>query len=305
MSYTPLVSIIIPTFNRCQYIGEALDSIIAQTYTNWECIVVDDGSTDNTAAILKEYCNRDSRIQYLVRPDNFPKGSNGSRNYGVTISKGELIAFNDDDDFWLPNKLELQVPIFKQHPEAGLVTGHIEYVNEKGERSGRVIKQKGNHGKVFKDILLKNRMSMITPVLRRKVFDKVGFFNTDFKIFEDWEFWRRVAYYYPFYSIDKVLACVRKHDTNTSLIVTNDPFEQYMRYKILNKALLEWGKGRFTKADLKLIEKVSWKRYRKLLKNHCKGMGQKLLFFKQVFAHSFKDGLQLLILFVKYNIFNR
>lgn len=300
-----LVSVIIPTFNRAQYIGEAIDSIIAQTYTNWECIIVDDGCTDNTAEILQDYTKRDSRIKYVVRPEQFKKGSNGSRNYGVTVSQGKLIAFNDDDDIWLPEKLEQQVPIFKSHPEVGLVTGHIEYVNQKGQRSGRVIKQVGNHGKVFKDLLLKNRMSMITPVVRREVFDKVGFFNTDFKIFEDWEFWRRVAYYYPFYSLDTVLACVRKHDANTSLIVTNNPLEQYQRYNSLNTALLGWGKDFFTKADLKLIEKQSWKRYKQLLENHCKGLIKKLLFFIQVFTHSLRGGLKLLYLFIKYEIFNR
>src|SRR5690606_15110439 len=149
-------------------------------------------------------------------------------NFGLFKSKGVYIAFCDDDDYWLPDKLEKQIPILEAHPEVGLVTGNIEFVNTDGVRTGRIIKQTGNHGYVFEELLFKNRLSMITPVLRRDVFDKVGMFNTDFTISEDWEYWRRVAYYYPFYALPDVLACVRKHDANTSLKVSEAPFEQYV-----------------------------------------------------------------------------
>lgn len=81
----PLVSIIIPTYNRAHLIGETLDSVMAQTYTNWECIVVDDGSTDNTAELLVVYCNKDNRFQYHHRPKDRPKGANAYRNYGIDV----------------------------------------------------------------------------------------------------------------------------------------------------------------------------------------------------------------------------
>lgn len=291
--YDPLVSIIIPTFNRDAYIGSALDSIINQSYTNWECIVVDDGGTDQTAKIMADYCKQDDRIKYVKRPDCYAKGSNGSRNYGLSLSKGDFIAFCDDDDYWLQDKLEKQMPIFEAHPDVGLVTGNIEYVNTDGVRSGRVIKQTGNHGYVFEDLLFKNRLSMITPVLRREVFDKVGLFNTEFKIYEDWEYWRRVAYYYPFYALPDVLACVRKHDTNTSLIITDAPFEQYVLYRSLTKALLKWGEERFSKADRQLIAKVEAKRYKQLFRNHCPGLTYKMNVFMKVLAYDCKGAFLL------------
>ncbi|WP_418511954.1 glycosyltransferase family 2 protein [Corallibacter sp.] len=294
------VSIIIPTYNRATYIGEALTSIINQTYTHWECLVIDDGSTDNTKTVVSAYQDKDDRIRYTTRPDSYPKGSNGSRNYGLSLAQGQYIAFCDDDDYWLHDKLEKQIPIFQQHPEVGLVTGNIEYVNSDGMRTGRVIKQTGNHGYVFEEILLKNRLSMITPVIKREVFDKVGLFNTNFVIFEDWEYWRRVAYYYKFYALDDVLACVRKHDTNTSLIVTQAPFEQYVRYRELTKALLKWGKSRFTKRDRQLIAEVEAKRYKQILRNHCSGVKSKLRLIFEVFKMDWREVLWFVFLYIKY-----
>jgi len=93
-----LVSIIIPTFNRAYLIGETLDSILKQTYTNWECIIIDDGSSDNTEEVLNEYCKKDKRIQYHHRPVNRPPGGNAARNYGLKLASGDYIIFFDSDD---------------------------------------------------------------------------------------------------------------------------------------------------------------------------------------------------------------
>ncbi|MFL1012233.1 glycosyltransferase family 2 protein [Flavisericum labens] len=109
MTNTPLVSIIIPTYNRAHLIGETLDSVLAQTYTNWECIVVDDGSTDHTAEVLKNYCQNDKRIQYHRRPVNKPKGANACRNYGFEVSKGGMLIFFDSDDKMTPDHIDLKV----------------------------------------------------------------------------------------------------------------------------------------------------------------------------------------------------
>ncbi|SDH87024.1 MULTISPECIES: glycosyltransferase family 2 protein [Winogradskyella] len=106
MPKQPLVSIIIPTFNRAHIIGETLDSIIEQTYQNWECIVVDDGSTDHTDQLLANYCQQDSRIQYHHRPKDRPKGGNTCRNYGFELSKGEYVNWFDSDDLYLPDAIK-------------------------------------------------------------------------------------------------------------------------------------------------------------------------------------------------------
>ncbi len=106
---SPLVSIIIPTYNRAQLIQETLDSIVVQTYENWECLVIDDGSTDDTAQVLKAYSEKDGRIQYFQRPADKPKGANSCRNHGLSISKGTYVNWVDSDDLLDKNHLKAHV----------------------------------------------------------------------------------------------------------------------------------------------------------------------------------------------------
>ncbi|UAB86166.1 glycosyltransferase family 2 protein [Zunongwangia sp. SCSIO 43204] len=107
----PLVSIIIPTYNRAHYIGETLESVIAQTYQNWECIVIDDGSNDYTAELMGFYCKNDHRVQYHHRPSNKPKGANACRNYGIEFSKGNYLTFLDSDDLLHTIAIQTRVDI--------------------------------------------------------------------------------------------------------------------------------------------------------------------------------------------------
>src|SRR5690606_37985604 len=107
----PLVSIIIPTYNRAHLIGETLDSVLAQTYTNWECIILDDGSTDNTTEVVQGYLDKDPRFQYHHRPADRPKGANACRNYGFEVSKGEYVNWFDDDDVMFNSKIEVQLNV--------------------------------------------------------------------------------------------------------------------------------------------------------------------------------------------------
>ena len=105
----PLVSIIIPTYNRAHLIGETLDSILAQTYQNWECIVVDDGSTDHTVQRIDKYQSQDERFKFFTRPTTKPKGANACRNYGFEQSKGDYIQWFDSDDLMHPEKLKIKI----------------------------------------------------------------------------------------------------------------------------------------------------------------------------------------------------
>lgn len=111
----PLVSIIIPAYNREQLIGETLNSVLAQTYTNWECIVVDDGSVDNTEDVVTSYTKKDERFKFYHRPISNKKGASSCRNYGLSIAKGELIQFLDSDDLLAKNKFEAQIKCYEPH----------------------------------------------------------------------------------------------------------------------------------------------------------------------------------------------
>jgi glycosyltransferase involved in cell wall biosynthesis len=127
MMSNPLISIIIPTYNRAHLIGETLDSVMAQTYTNWECIVVDDGSTDTTDEVLENYVKKDNRFQYFKRPNDRPKGANACRNYGFEVSKGEYILFLDSDDFLELNCLKNRTLEFIKDPILNLVISNTSF----------------------------------------------------------------------------------------------------------------------------------------------------------------------------------
>ncbi|MFY0650430.1 MAG: glycosyltransferase family 2 protein [Cyclobacteriaceae bacterium] len=122
----PLISIVIPTFNRAHTLIGTIDSIVAQNFDKWELIVVDDGSTDNTSVVLYEYIQKDSRITYLIRPQNKPKGANSCRNFGVQNARGDYIAFLDSDDQWKQSKLEADWELLNQKTNVkGIYSGII------------------------------------------------------------------------------------------------------------------------------------------------------------------------------------
>ena len=297
----PEVSVIIPTFNRAHLVIETLNSIKAQTFTNWECLIIDDGSTDTSEEVILTYCKHDPRFKFYKRDSSHLKGPNGCRNQGLELSKSPYLAFCDDDDFWVPEKLEKQLDVFEKHSEIALVTGNFEYVESDGMRSGRVQSHKGlNHGHVFENMLLKNRTTAITPLLKREVFEKVGHFNEDLRIFEDWEFYLRVSYFYEFYALEDVLALVRKHPENTSNIVTQAPLEQYQRYGRVIKSLRKWGRAIFSSADKVLIQKVEWQRYLQIMRNHCPGFWNKLKFIVGIFTTDPVGGFNFISLMFRY-----
>lgn len=210
------VSVIIPTYQRVDYLEKTLNSVAGQTFKDIEIIVVDDGSTDGST---KELCKGYENVNYLWIPNS--GGPATPRNKGIEMASGEYIAFVDDDDIWLPNKIEEQVKILNFHKDYGLVHCYCKVINENDELTGRIIGKPGSPDVKHGDVRLKMTgnwtLMMPTPLVRKSVINAVGTFNTNIPAaLEDVEFWTRCSFFTKFYYQDKALVHYRIHGNNIS-----------------------------------------------------------------------------------------
>jgi len=223
----PTVSVIIPTFNRAHLVSRAIRSVLAQTYQDFEIIVVDDGSTDNTKEIVKSF--NDSRIRYVRHDEN--RGGSAARNTGIRIAQGEYIAFLDDDDEWLPEKLEKQIKKFKSLPKKfGVVYSGFSYVSERGKILSNVIPTL--RGNVYDSLLKDNILGSPTPLIKRDCFQRAGFFDETFPSCQDWDMWIRLSKCYYFDFVPDILA---KHYVHENRISANLNARIIAREKLIRK----------------------------------------------------------------------
>jgi glycosyltransferase involved in cell wall biosynthesis len=194
-----LVSIIIPTFNRSERVLRALSSIFLQTFTDYEIVVVDDGSTDQTKEALDQFR---SKIAYVRHSSNF--GVSAARNTGIRASSGLYLAFLDSDDSWLPEKLAAQVGFFERHPCT--VACQTDEIWMKGTR--RVNPKKRHHkpsGDIFLPSLKRCLVSPSAVMLKRSLLNEVGLFDEGLPVCEDYDLWLRIAARHPIYLIQEKL----------------------------------------------------------------------------------------------------
>lgn len=210
MDAEPTVSVIIPAYNSEKFIGQAIDSVLSQTYSKLEIVVVNDGSTDNTANVVQQFCYS-GRLNYIEQEN---KGVASARNVGIRRSGGELIAFLDHDDCWFPKKLEHQVAFILANPAVPWVHSNA-YVDFKGSRKS-VRWQTGVQGHSFRELFVRNQIILSTVLLRRVCLEGVGLFNERFGGAEDYDLWLRLAIRYPLGYLDEVLALYRIHESNVS-----------------------------------------------------------------------------------------
>lgn len=209
MSAYPSVSIVIPTYNRAGFLKEALESVLAQTVGCWEAVVVDDGSTDGTEAVVKSFA--DPRIRYIRQPN---RGVSAARNRGIEEARFDTIAFLDSDDLWMPDKLERQLGFLAAHPEVGFLYGQIErHYLDSGVR--KILPEK--HASSYAELLeLGNITFTPTVIIKRKCLAQTGLFDTNLTIVEDYELWLRIAKLYPIAFLPGVSCRVRIHSGNSS-----------------------------------------------------------------------------------------
>jgi len=201
----PHVSVIIPTYNRASMLGRAIQSVLDQTYRDFELIVVDDCSSDDTQEVTKGFA--DDRIRYIKHPTN--RGGSAARNTGIRSSRGDYIGLLDDDDEWLPNKLELQVDLLDRLPEDyGVV-----YSGYRSEQSGKILGEYSpiHRGDVYHQMLKSCFIGSPTILIRKICFDNAGRFDEALPSCQDWDMWIRLAKHYKFDFLPEVLAVYNIH----------------------------------------------------------------------------------------------
>ena len=226
------VSVIIPTYNRGWIIKEAIESVLAQDYKKFELIVVDDGSTDHTFEILKQY----GEDIGLIRQEN--RGVSAARNAGIHKASGHFIAFLDSDDLWLPKKLSHQITFFNLNPDA-MICQTEEIWMRNHVRVNPKKRHKKPSGMIFKPSLSLCLVSPSAVMMKRTLFDHVGLFDETLPACEDYDLWLRISCRYPVHLIDTPLIIKRGgHDDQLSASSGLDKYRIRAIQKIIESDLL-------------------------------------------------------------------
>ena len=244
-SRLPTVSVIVPTFNRGWILKKAIDSVCAQRFTDFELIVVDDGSSDETPDLLRVYGDRIRAVRQANR------GVSAARNAGIRQARGELIALLDSDDTWLPGKLAAQVAFFDALPKARICqTEEIWMRNGVRVNPGR--RHRKPSGMIFERSLALCLVSPSAVMMRRSLFDEVGGFDESLPACEDYDLWLRIAWKYPIHLIDRPLIVKRGgHADQLSRMPGLDKYRIRSICRLLESGCLSSGQREAATAVLK------------------------------------------------------
>lgn len=195
----PIFSVAIPTYNRKPFLKKAVDSVLKQTFSDWELIIVDDGSNDRTQDLIANY--NDSRIKYFYQPN---KGVSSARNRCIKESEGYYICPLDSDDWWDKDKLKIHKQYIEEYPQY-----KIFHTQEIWHKNGRIVPQKNKHKKpsgiIFPHCLPLCCVSISTACIHKSIFNETGLFDENLSACEDYDFWLRISLKYPVFLINKLL----------------------------------------------------------------------------------------------------
>lgn len=305
----PLISIIIPTYNRAHLIGETLDSILVQTYPHWECIVVDDGSKDNTAEVIRDHIKKDSRFQYHKRPINKIKGPNSCRNFGFELSKGEYVKWFDSDDVMYPELLRIQLDSFTDITDVSV--SKLEYYDFENDK---FIKE----NIIFSDNLIEDYLiGKITfyisgPLWKRTFLEKQSeLFDEKISNLDDWDFNLRMLYQKPeIVYINEPLIQYRIHENSLSNEINKLNFDEiqsefYTREKHLKLVVIN------KQANIRVLQNYIKVRYKFLLreaivKKHKSKFPLLIkLLNKQIMGFDIKSSCKTIVGFLVFSILGK
>ena len=268
MNDKPLISAIIIFLNGEKFLEDAINSVIDQTYTNWELLLVDDGSTDRSTGIALSYTKTwPGQIKYLEHENHKNKGMSATRNLGIKNASGELIGFLDADDVWLPGKLSEQVNVFNQHPQCEMVYGRtlIWYswtANPEDQKKDHFFPLGVKPNTIIYPpkislLILENQVQSPTTcnvLIKKNVFEKAGLFLEDFKgMFEDAAFFCKAALFVSIYVSDSIWARYRQHDESCSSIASKANSDEAARYNFLKWFKTYLNSKKIFSAKLRLV----------------------------------------------------
>lgn len=209
-----LISIVIPTFNSSAYLKATLDSVLSQTYFHWECILVDDGSSDLTESIVANYLEKDNRFQSYKRPENLSKGPSSARNYGVSKTKGDYLIFLDADDLLTTTCLENRVAQFQQNPDYDFLVFQMERFVDVPEFSKKEIEVEQDKKRILESFIkLHGQWPVTSPIYKIEFFKTIGF-NSELVVFEDLEVAIKAIIQASDFKIFNIIDCFYRNDAN-------------------------------------------------------------------------------------------
>jgi glycosyltransferase involved in cell wall biosynthesis len=232
LANSPKVGVLIPAYNRSQYIGTAIQSVLNQTYPHFEVVVVDDGSSDDTVAKVRQFT--DPRVRLICQKNT---GVSGALNTALRASRGHYIAILGSDDLWLPEFLSTAIPVLDERMDIGLVYGRAQAMTSDGHRMRHQLGRPPKfQGQMFKSLVHGDHVCGISVLIRREHIETVGLWDEGLTANEDWDLWLRLSRVCPFLFIDQVFAHYRIHAQN----MTNPRSKTYHRliqdrFRVLDK----------------------------------------------------------------------
>lgn len=223
---SPKVSVVIPAYNGQRYLADTIKSVLAQSMPFLEVIVVDDGSTDNTAGLVRDFIKRDNRVRYFKQEHS---GVSAARNRGISQARAEYIAFIDHDDLWSPEKLEKQLAVFNAHPGLALVYARTGIIDENNKPKGMVGGLAGpERGFCFDKLLEGNFIPLSSAVVKRDALEALDtWFAEELEMLEEIELFLRLAFSFKIDYCGEILAKWRMHGNNDSRLRRNLMIKEY------------------------------------------------------------------------------